>query len=104
MVASPGSDNLTGLIVVFVLYMVMLVGAGLVGWWKQRKRMQKAKALENAEEELATQFLAGRSLGPFVTTMNMLASSFSGFTVVGIPNEAFLMGWTSLKWVALQVP
>ena len=71
MVASPGSDNLTGLIVVFVLYMAMLVCAGLVGWWKQRKRMQKAKALENAEEELATQFLAGRSLGPFVTTMTM---------------------------------
>jgi len=28
-------------------------------------------------------FLAGRSLGPFVTCMTMLASSFSGFTVVG---------------------
>jgi Na+/melibiose symporter-like transporter len=67
MVASPGSDNLTGLIVVFVLYMALLVCAGLVGWRKQRKRMQKAQALENAEEELATQFLAGRSLGPFVT-------------------------------------
>ena len=63
--------------------------------------------------------------------MTMLASSFSGFTVVGkdfyityeyhpnqlqylsiynihiisigIPNEAYAMGWTSLKWVAIQV-
>ena len=59
----------------------------------------------------------------------MLASSFSGFTVVGkgflyyihqsnqlqylsiylyiisigIPNEVYAMGWTSLKWVAIQV-
>ncbi|KAL7550076.1 hypothetical protein ACHAWF_013311 [Thalassiosira exigua] len=100
---SDHNDN-TGLVVVFVLYMAVLVGAGLWGWWNQRRRMKDAKAHDTAEEELTSQFLAGRSLGPFVTSMTMLASSFSGFTVVGIPNEAFALGFTSLKWVALQLP
>lgn len=29
----------------------------------------------------------------------MFASTFSGYTVVGIPNEAFKFGWFSLRWV-----
>ncbi|MGK3740872.1 MAG: Na+/proline symporter [Bacillariaceae sp.] len=84
--------------------MDLLIGAALWGWWVQRKRIQESKVMESAEEELASKFIAGRSLGPFITSMIMLASSFSGFTVVGIPQEAFLRGWTSLKWVTLQVP
>ena len=98
------SDDKTGVIVLFVLYMVLLVAAAVYGWWVQRKRIQETKVMENAEEELASQFIAGRSLGPFITSMTMLASSFSGFTIVGIPEESFLLGWTSLKWVTLQVP
>jgi len=49
------SSDKTGLTVIFILYMLILIASGLWGWWKQRKRIQGSKEMENAEEELASQ-------------------------------------------------
>ena len=38
-------------------------------------------------------FLAGRTFGPIVTAGTVFASLFSGYTVIGIPNESFKVGF-----------
>lgn len=38
-------------------------------------------------------YLGGRSFGPLVTGATIFASLFSGYTVVGVPNESFQRGF-----------
>ncbi|CAB9503729.1 Sodium/proline symporter [Seminavis robusta] len=50
---------------------------------------------------LYSHYLGGRSLGPVLTTGTIFASFFSGYTVVGIPNEAYSKnGFMALRWLA----
>ena len=42
-----------------------------------------------------------QTFGPFLTAGTVFASIFSGYTVVGIPNEAYNKGWTALRWMPL---
>ena len=44
-------------------------------------------------------YLGGRTFGPLVTAGTVFASLFSGYAVVGIPNEAFRYGWSALRWI-----
>lgn len=39
-----------------------------------------------------------RELQVFTTMMTLFASLFSGYTVIGVPNEAFQEGWFALRW------
>jgi Na+/proline symporter len=34
-----------------------------------------------------------------MTAGTVFASLFSGYTVIGVPNEAFRNGWSSLRWI-----
>jgi sodium/proline symporter len=43
--------------------------------------------------------IQGRTFGPWVTAGTMFASVFSGYTVVGIPNESFTKGFYAFRWV-----
>jgi solute:Na+ symporter, SSS family len=43
--------------------------------------------------------LGGRDLGPLLTAGTLFASLFSGYTVVGVPNEAYKFGWFALRWI-----
>ena len=51
-------------------------------------------------DKLSAHYLAGRAIGPVLTTGTVFASFYSGYTVVGIPNEAYSNGWVALRWVA----
>ena len=44
-------------------------------------------------------FLGGRSFGPLMTAGTTFASLFSGYTVVGIPNESFASGFIGFRWM-----
>lgn len=55
---------------------------------------------EGTNDALTTHYLAGRSFGPVVMSGTLFASLFSGYTVVGVPNEAFYTGWFSLRRMA----
>jgi sodium/proline symporter len=52
-----------------------------------------------AADHLSAHYLGGRSFGPIITAGTIFASLFSGYTVVGIPDEAYNKGWTSLRWM-----
>jgi solute:Na+ symporter, SSS family len=53
--------------------------------------------------QLTAHYLGGRDFGPLLTAGTLFASLFSGFTVVGIPNEAYKFGFYSMRWIASTV-
>lgn len=54
---------------------------------------------KNISDKLSAHYIGGRNFGPLITCGTLFASMYSGYTVVGIPNEAFRMGWISLRWM-----
>jgi sodium/proline symporter len=54
--------------------------------------------MKDTSDALSAHYLGGRSFGPLMTAGTMFASLFSGYTVVGVPNEAFNTGWAALRW------
>ena len=59
--------------------------------------------LEHAgvSDKLTSHYLGGRSFGPLVTMGTLFASQYSGYTVIGIPNEAYWIGFLVYRWVPL---
>jgi Na+/proline symporter len=49
--------------------------------------------------QLTAHYLGGRDFGPLLTAGTVFASLFSGYTVIGVPNEAFRNGWSALRWM-----
>ena len=78
------SEHRDWLYVVIPLYFVML--AGCAAWaYKRMERMNH----DGVSDKLSSHYLGGRSFGPLLTAGTVFASLFSGYTVVGIPNEAY---------------
>lgn len=81
----------TGLYVAIPIYFVLLASVAYWGW-------RRTNTLKDSNDALSAHYLGGRSFGPLMTAGTMFASLFSGYTVVGVPNEAFRTGWASLRW------
>jgi len=81
-----------GVWVVIAIYFLVLVGILL--WVKVF-----SKHPDEAEKPLESHYLAGRKLGPIVLGTSLAASLFSGYTVVGIPAEAFVDGFSAWRWI-----
>ncbi|KAL7554436.1 hypothetical protein ACHAWF_017879 [Thalassiosira exigua] len=57
---------------------------------------------DNVTDKLAAHFLGGQNFGPLMTAGTVFASLFSGYTVIGVPNEAYsTKGWSSLRWIGI---
>ena len=54
---------------------------------------------DKVSNKLEAHYLGGRLFGPIMTAGTLFASMFSGYTTVGIPNEAYKTGWLALRWV-----
>lgn len=48
-------------------------------------------------------FLGGRDFGMWLLPGTMFAGWFSGYTIVGVPNEAYRTGWLSLRWMVATI-
>lgn len=88
------AENRTGLYVTIPIYFCLLAGAT---YWAY-KRMEKMENDKTADK-LSAHYIGGRSFGPLIITGTLFASMFSGYTVVGIPNEAYALGWYSIRWI-----
>ena len=92
------SDNLIGIYIAFSIYFVAIAIAAIAAY----RRIHAAKDVvgdgETKHAVIEAHYLGNRSFGPFLTAGSLFASFFSGYTVVGVPNEAFDMGWNSLRW------
>jgi Na+/proline symporter len=87
-------DQLLGLYIAIPLYFVLLTGAAI---WA-RKRTERL-VNDKVTDQLSAHFLGGQSFGPILTVGTTFASIYSGYTVVGIPNEAYNFGWEALRWL-----
>ena len=90
-------QNQIGLYVTVPLYLLAMGGAGVVACYSKRRRVHKEKSADS----MSAHYLGGRSFGPFVTVMTLFASLFSGYTVVGIPTEAFNKGFIAFRWLVI---
>ena len=88
------SENRDWLYIAIPIYFAVL--AACAAW--AYKRMEKMKH-DGMSDQLSSHYLGGRSFGPLLTAGTVFASLFSGYTVVGIPNEAYKLGWYSLRWM-----
>lgn len=83
-----------------LLYIIIPIYFGMLALsaaWAYR-RMHKMNR-DGVSDHLSSHYLGGRSFGPLLTAGTVFASLFSGYTVVGIPNEAYKLGWYALRWL-----
>jgi Na+/proline symporter len=84
----------TPLYVTLSIYLAFLFGIGIYFWLKGRN---KVASMED-------HYKPKGGFGPLVLTMTILATAFSGFTVVGVPADAYANGFLALRWIGgLQV-
>lgn len=76
---SPSADLSSIGIVVMLIYMVVLLTLGVVGWLRSK----------NTEEDF---YLAGRGQGFLVTVMTIMATFFSSAAILGIPGNVYKEG------------
>lgn len=88
------SENRTGLYVAVPAYFCLLAAAA---FWAYRK-MENMKH-SGVSDKLSAHYLGGRDFGPLMTAGTLFASLFSGYTVIGVPNEAYALGWLSIRWI-----
>ncbi|KAL7547831.1 hypothetical protein ACHAWF_011103 [Thalassiosira exigua] len=88
----------TGLMIAIPLFLALNALLAVIG-----SRMMSRMSHETSEDVLTAHYLGGRSFGPWLTLGTMFASLFSGFTVVGMPNEAYNLGFYCLRWVNAMV-
>jgi len=94
-----GEYTPTGLYAAVPLYVLLMVSVGLNAWRSNRRRSRKlAREGGTVADAISAHYLGGRQLQVFTTMMTLFASLFSGYTVIGVPNEAFEHGWFALRW------
>ena len=74
-------------IVVFILYLLMMLGIGF--------------AVREKNKTTSDFYLGGRSLGPLVTAMSAEASDMSGWLLMGLPAVALMGGLAEATWTAI---
>jgi len=78
-----------GVYVTVCLYIFFLLGVAIVSWWRNRK----------TEGTMKAHYMGNKSFGPVILTFTFFATTYSGYTVVGVPTDAYKTGWLSLKWM-----
>jgi SSS family solute:Na+ symporter/sodium/pantothenate symporter len=79
-----------------LIYIAVLVGCYLmfllsVSVWSYKQNKGKDVNVDD-------HFTGGGTLGPIVLTCTLFATVFSGYTAVGIPNEAYTKGFLANRW------
>jgi SSS family solute:Na+ symporter/sodium/pantothenate symporter len=91
-VLAPLSGGILAYIGVLVgLYLMFLLGVCIWSWREGRGK----------EVDVDEHFTGGGNLGPIVLCCTLFATFFSGYTVVGIPNEAYVKGFLASRWPAM---
>ena len=91
---SMQQQNRLGLYITIPLYFCIL---GIVAWISYR-RIQRMQS-DGVADQLTSHYLGGRAFGEITIAGTVFASLFSGYTVIGIPNEAFRRGFYAFRWM-----
>jgi len=91
------AEHRLGLYITIPIYFCVLACATIWAY----KRMARM-ASQGTADKLSAHYIGGREFGPIITAGTLFASLFSGYTVSGIPAEAFTQGWKTLRWLPDQ--
>jgi Na+/proline symporter len=90
-------DTVTPVYLCLAFYVLAMLGVSIIA-----NRQNAAAEHEGGDEAAVSEhFLGGKGFGVVVLTLTTLATVFSGFTVVGVPNEAGKSGFTAFRWVGI---
>ena len=78
----------TSEVVVFIIYLVFMVGIGVYFFWKDRNGGEK------------TYFLGGRKMGAWVTALSAGASDMSAWVLMGLPTAVYALGMGQV-WISI---
>ena len=75
---------------------------------QNRRTMPSTKSINSSSNlsttkspsHISTHFLASKNFGCIILLLTTFASVHSGYTIVGVPNEAGVNGFTAIRWVA----
>jgi SSS family solute:Na+ symporter/sodium/pantothenate symporter len=90
---AAGPKQLSGSVLAYIgvlvaLYLLFLLSVSIWSWKQNRGK----------DIDVDEHFTGGGNLGPFVLCCTLFATFFSGYTVVGIPNEAYGRGFLAARW------
>eukprot|EP00934_Nitzschia_sp_Nitz4_P007977 Nitzschia sp. Nitz4//scaffold63_size106090//55387//57396//NITZ4_004393-RA/size106090-processed-gene-0.143-mRNA-1//-1//CDS//3329555984//7967//frame0 len=88
-------DNRFGLVITVPLYFCFLGSAAYWGYL----RMERMDNHDHVDDKLSAHFLGGKQFGPWLLAGTIFASLFSGYTVIGVPNQAYDAGFTAASWM-----
>ena len=96
--------------VLLAVYVTAMIIVTIIANIKNRKTEQTHKPIQanndlpsstNYESnEVTTHFLASKNFGFVILLLTTFASVFSGYTLVGVPNEAGSSGFSAIRWIA----
>jgi Na+/proline symporter len=90
-------DTVTPVYLCMAFYVLAMLGVSIIA-----NRQNAAAEHEGGDDAAVSEhFLGGKGFGVVVLTLTTLATVFSGFTVVGVPNEAGKSGFTAFRWVGI---
>ena len=95
----------TDLIIFFAVYSTLVASVIIVNYFYEKKRKAVRSAVDGTEsgdvgdDAMVDHFLAGRQTPLFIIVLSTFSTIFSGYTMVGVPNETNSKGFTSLRWV-----
>ena len=103
------ADNALGVLIIFVVYITLVVVASFGAY-----RMQKAREStiareslgdreEDIEKQMGQHFLGGRTFGPLVTAMTLAGTTYSGYSVIGVPADFATNGYLAIRWFSLNI-
>ncbi len=81
--ALGGGSIPVGLIIAIPVFLAVNALLAVVG-----ARWMNRLSHDSSEDVLTAHYLGGRSFGPWLTLGTTFATMFSGFTIIGIPNDA----------------
>ena len=88
------SENTPTYILLGIYVLLMIVVTGYANW------KNRSDAAEDEAKKITSHFLANKNFGAILLLLTTFASVFSGYTVVGVPNETGVNGFTAVRWVA----
>jgi len=96
--------------ILLALYVLAMIIVAIIANRKNRKSGIDKQEIEDASEYsinanspnqsvVTTHFLASKAFGKILLLLTTFATVFSGYTVVGVPNEAGTNGFIAIKWI-----
>lgn len=99
-IACEPDVNRSPFILVFGFYLAWMLGIAVLA----RQRVKEIARVHTEITDYTAHYTGGKSYGSVVTFLTMFSTIFSGYTVLGVPQEGNDLGWFALRWVFIILP